>query len=204
MALSIAWVVGSYLLGSVPVGLLLAKLRGTDPRRVGSGNIGATNVMRAAGKAAGIITLLCDILKGFIPVWLAIETRQAEALVAAAGLAVFAGHLFPLYLKLRGGKGVATALGVFLALGPLAVLVAFGVFLAVFLAGGYVSLGSICAAVVMPFVLAAFGAPASYVAACAVMVVMIIVKHRENIKRLLAGNEHRVLRRGRDGEGRKS
>ena len=197
MALSIAWVVGSYLLGSVPVGLLLAKVRGADPRKVGSGNIGATNVMRAAGKAAGVITLLCDILKGFIPVWLAIETGQPERVVAAAGLAVFAGHLFPLYLKFRGGKGVATALGVFLALGPLAVLVALGVFLALFLAAGYVSLGSICAAAVMPFVLAAFGAPSSYIAVCAVMAVMIIVKHRENIKRLLAGKEHRVLRRGR-------
>jgi glycerol-3-phosphate acyltransferase PlsY len=198
MALSIAWVVGSYLLGSVPVGLLLAKARGADPRKVGSGNIGATNVMRAAGKSAGIITLLCDILKGFIPVCLAIHTGQAGGVAAAAGLAVFAGHLFPLYLKFRGGKGVATALGVFLALGPLAVCIVLAVFLAVFLAGGYVSLGSICAAALMPFVLAALGAPPSYVAACAIMAVMIIVKHRENIKRLFAGKEHRVLRRGRN------
>ncbi len=198
MALSIAWVVGSYLLGSVPVGLMLAKGRGADPRKVGSGNIGATNVMRAAGKAAGIITLLCDILKGFIPVCLAIETGQAEGVVAAAGLAVFAGHLFPLYLKFRGGKGVATALGVFLALGPIAALIVLAVFLAVFLAGGYVSLGSMCGAVLMPFVLAALRAPPSYVAASAIMAVMIIVKHRENIKRLLAGKEHKVLRRGRD------
>jgi glycerol-3-phosphate acyltransferase PlsY len=197
MMTSIVWVIGSYLLGAVPVGLLLARARGADPRKVGSGNIGATNVMRAAGKSAGIITLLCDILKGFIPVWLAIESGQAEWVIAAAGLAAFAGHLFPVYLKFRGGKGVATALGVFLAFGPLAVAVVFVVFLAVLLAWGYVSLGSVCGAALMPFVLAAVGAPSSYVAVCAIMAVMIIVKHRENIKRLLAGNEHKVLRRGR-------
>ena len=197
MALSVLWVIGSYLLGSVPVGLLLAKGKGADPRKVGSGNIGATNVMRAAGKTTGIVTLLCDVLKGFIPVWLAIKSGQPEVAVAAAGLAAFAGHLFPLYLKFRGGKGVATALGVFLALGPLAVLVVFVVFVVIFLVGGYVSLGSICGAVLMPFVLAALGAPVSYISVCAVMAVMITVKHRENIRRLLAGKENRVLHRGR-------
>ena len=137
------------------------------------------------------------MLKGFIPVWLAIKSGQPEGAVAAAGLAAFAGHLFPLYLKFKGGKGVATALGVFLALGPLAVLVVFVVFLVIFLVGGYVSLGSICGAVLMPFVLAMLGAPVSYISVCAVMAVMITVKHRENIRRLLAGKENRVLHRGR-------
>ncbi|MGA3173766.1 MAG: glycerol-3-phosphate 1-O-acyltransferase PlsY [Syntrophorhabdales bacterium] len=196
MVLSIAWVILSYLLGSVPVGLLLAKGRGADPRKVGSGNIGATNVMRAAGKVAGIVTLLCDVLKGFLPAWLAIRFGQPEGIVAAAGFAAFTGHLFPLYLKFRGGKGVATALGVFLALSPLAVLTAFIVFFGVLLAWGYVSLGSLCGAVLTPFALLALGAPRSYVLACAVMALLIVLKHKENIRRLLAGREHRVLRRG--------
>ncbi len=195
MGTVVVWAILAYLLGSIPVGLLLSKAKGRDPRKIGSGNIGATNVMRAAGKGVGIATLLGDVLKGFIPAWFAIHTGQPTGVIAAAGLGAFAGHLFPLYLKFRGGKGVATALGVFLALKPLAVLVVLVVFLAVLFIGGYVSLGSIIAAALMPVVLLAFDVPPGFVLICAVVVVLIILKHKENIKRLLRGEEHRVLRK---------
>jgi len=194
MVSAAVWTALSYLLGSIPAGLLLAKAKGRDPRRIGSGNIGATNVMRAAGRGLGIVTLFCDVLKGFIPTWLAMHTGQPVCVVAAAGFAAFAGHLFPLYLKFRGGKGVATALGVFLAMKPLAVLVDLIFFLAVLFAGGYVSLGSLAAAALMPVALLAFDVPACFVLTCAIMAVFIIVKHKDNIKRLLRSEEHRILR----------
>ena len=109
-------IVFAYLLGSVPVGVLLARMKGADPRKVGSGNIGATNVMRAAGKVTGALTLVGDILKGLLPVVLAFVVGEPAIVVAAVGLAAFLGHLFPLFLKFKGGKGVATALGVYLGL----------------------------------------------------------------------------------------
>ncbi len=197
MAVAVAWIILSYLLGSIPVGLLLSKAKGRDPRRIGSGNIGATNVMRTAGKALGIVTLFCDMLKGFIPTWLAMYCDLPTGVIAGAGLAAFAGHLFPLYLKFKGGKGVATALGVFLAMKPLAVLIVFIVFLGSLFAWGYVSLGSLAGAALMPLVLLALDAPPGFVLACAIMAVFIFVKHKDNIKRLLAGVEHRILRKNR-------
>ena len=197
MVVAAVWVILSYLLGSIPVGLLLSKAKGRDPRRTGSGNIGATNVMRTAGKTLGIATLFCDILKGFIPTWLAIYCGQPAGVIAAAGLAAFAGHLFPLYLRFKGGKGVATALGVFLALKPLAVLIALIVFLASLFIWGYVSLGSLAGAALIPFVLLALKAPPGFVLVAAVMVVFIFVKHKDNIRRLIAGEEHRILRKNR-------
>ncbi len=182
MAGAVVWVILSYLLGSIPVGLLLSKVKGRDPRRVGSGNIGATNVMRTAGKTLGIVTLFCDMLKGFIPTWLAIYCGLPTGVVAAAGLAAFAGHLFPLYLKFKGGKGVATALGVFLAMKPLAVLIVFVVFLASLFIWGYVSLGSLAGTALIPIVLLALNVPPGFVLICAIMAVFIFVKHKDNIK----------------------
>ena len=163
MAWPFVWIVLSYLLGSLPVGLLLARLKGRDPRRVGSGNIGATNVMRAAGKTLGIITLLGDALKGFLPVWLALHFGQPETVVAAIGFAVFAGHLFPLYLGFKGGKGIATALGVFLAFSYLAVLIDMVVFAAILFKWRYVSLGSLVCSALMPFILLALNTPPTYI-----------------------------------------
>ena len=197
MVVAVVWVILSYLLGSIPVGLLLSKAKGRDPRRIGSGNIGATNVMRAAGKTLGIVTLFCDMLKGFIPTWLAIYCGQPTGVVAVAGLAAFAGHLFPLYLKFKGGKGVATALGVFLAMQPLAVLIVFIVFLASLFIWGYVSLGSLAGTALIPFVLLALNAPPGFVLICAIMAVFIFVRHKDNIRRLLAGVEHRIFRKTR-------
>jgi glycerol-3-phosphate acyltransferase PlsY len=196
-AFSVVWIVLAYLLGSIPMGVLLSRLKGQDPRKVGSGNIGATNVMRAAGKGLGAVTLLCDALKGFLPVWLAIEFGLSDRLVAAIGLAAFAGHIFPVYLKFKGGKGVATAVGVFLAFCWSAVLIDLVVFALVLTIWRYVSLGSIVAAGLMPFLLLFLhligrAMPLSYVVLSAIMAVLIIIKHRPNIVRLRAGTENRM------------
>ncbi len=192
MIVPMAWIIASYLLGSVPTGLVLARLKGRDPRTTGSGNIGATNVMRAAGKVLGIATLVGDIAKGFFPTWLAIYVHQPQWVVAAAGLAAFAGHLFPVYLRFKGGKGIATALGVFLALNSLAVAVTVIVF-AVILAGSrYVSLGSLIGTALMPLLLIWMRAPNAYVLLSLVMAVLIVIKHRSNIARLLSGTENKI------------
>jgi acyl phosphate:glycerol-3-phosphate acyltransferase len=194
--LSFVWVLLSYLLGSLPVGLLLARVRGRDPRTIGSGNIGATNVMRAAGKTLGIITLLGDSLKGFLPTWLAIRFGLPDMVVAAAGFAAFLGHLFPLYLRFKGGKGIATALGIFLAFNYVAVLIDFVVFALLLLKWRYVSLGSLVGAALMPFILlflkTPVPAPAPYIALCVIMAVLTFIKHKDNIRRLLEGSENRM------------
>jgi acyl phosphate:glycerol-3-phosphate acyltransferase len=185
----------AYLLGSVPVGLVLSRLKGRDPRTVGSGNIGATNVMRAVGKTLGIITLLGDAFKGFLPVVLALQYGLPPVLAAGIGFAAFIGHLFPIYLKFKGGKGVATALGVFLGLSPLAILIDFILFLGVFLGWGYVSLGSLVGVACMPLILLLLDTPLEYVALSGAIGILTFWKHKENIKRLRAGTESRLRKR---------
>lgn len=199
VALSIVWTILAYLLGSVPVGLLLARLKGKDPRGVGSGNIGATNVMRAAGKTMGVVTLVGDVLKGFLPTWLAGLLGLA---VPVVGLAAFLGHLFPVYLRFKGGKGSATALGVLLAFSPLAALIDIIVFAFILVRWRYVSLGSLVCAALMPALLLVLGAPGLYVIPSAVMAVLIFIKHRANISRLVAGRENRIGGEGRDRSSR--
>lgn len=199
---SYAYILLAYLVGSIPVGVLLSRMKGKDPRKVGSGNIGATNVMRAAGKTMGIITLLGDTLKGFIPTMLAIYGNEPKVFVAAIGFAAFIGHLFPVYLWFRGGKGVATALGVYLAMSPLAILINFVVFLLILLKWRYVSLGSLVAAAAMPLLLYLLKAPPEYVYLSLVIAVLTFVKHKDNIKRLLTGTEHKMQRTAVGGQGR--
>jgi acyl phosphate:glycerol-3-phosphate acyltransferase len=188
----LTWIIASYLLGSLPVGLLLARMKGRDPRKIGSGNIGATNVMRTAGKTIGIITLLGDALKGFLPVWLAIWLRLPTVVVAVVGFAAFLGHLFPLYLRFKGGKGIATALGVFLAFNYVAVLIELLLFAGLLWKWRYVSLGSVACVALMPFLLLALKPPLPYTILAAVMAVLAIAKHKENIKRLMAGTENKM------------
>ena len=188
------WMLLAYLLGSLPVGLLLAKVKGQDPRKAGSGNIGATNVMRTSGKALGTLTLAGDVLKGLLPTALAMRAGEPQFLVAAVALAAFVGHLFPVYLGFRGGKGVATALGVFMALSYLAVLIDIAVFACVLYAWRYVSLGSLVAAALMPVLLLALKAPAAYVLLCLAVMLLIFAKHAKNISRLMAGTESRMGR----------
>ncbi|MGH9832875.1 MAG: glycerol-3-phosphate 1-O-acyltransferase PlsY [Blastocatellia bacterium] len=192
----------AYLLGSIPFGYLIVKLRsGADIRQTGSGGTGATNVTRKAGKAAGIVTLLLDALKGFAAVliarWMTGEDGTSWVIAAAAVLAVV-GHCFPLWLGFRAGKGVATGLGVFLAIAPWAVLAALAIFLVVVWRTRYVSLGSITAAAFVPLwslLMHAWIEPmgdfAPVLTALCASSAVIIFKHSENIKRLAAGTENK-------------
>jgi len=187
-------IVFAYLLGSVPVGVLLARMKGADPRKVGSGNIGATNVMRAAGKVTGALTLVGDILKGLLPVAVAFIVGEPVIVVAAAGLAAFLGHLFPLFLGFKGGKGVATALGVYLRLDPFAVFITVIVFVLVLLKWRFVSLGSLVGVAAMPLLLYLLNAPDYYVYLALIIGALIFIKHKDNIRRLFAGTENKIGR----------
>ena len=191
----ILWIIFAYLLGSIPVGLVLSKLKGRDPRTTGSGNIGATNVMRTAGKTLGIITLLGDVAKGFLPVWLAARYGQPTLVVAVVGIAAFIGHIFPLYLRFKGGKGVATAVGVFLAVSPLSVLIVVVLFVVLLIIFRYVSLGSLAGTALTPIVLYLLKVSPHFITMAVIMVVLIFWKHRENIKRLWQGTENKVFSR---------
>ena len=182
---------GAYLLGSIPTGLLLGKAYGIDVRKEGSGNIGATNLYRTVGRKVGVMTLAGDCLKGMLPV-LAVKFSSLPLEYAAwVGLAAFCGHVFSVFLKFRGGKGVATALGVFLALSPLAVVIALGVFVLLMLIWRYVSLGSICAAAVMPIAVWALGGGRVLGVVTMIVALIVIIRHTENIGRLAAGTESR-------------
>ncbi|MGB4224528.1 MAG: glycerol-3-phosphate 1-O-acyltransferase PlsY [Syntrophorhabdus sp.] len=185
-------IVFAYLLGSVPVGLLLSKIKGADPRAVGSGNIGATNVMRAAGKITGALTLIGDVLKGLIPVMIAFMLGETKIIVTAAGLAAFLGHLFPVFLRFKGGKGVATALGVYLGLDPFAVLIAIIIFVLTISKWGFVSLGSLVGVAAMPLLLYFLSAPVQYIYLVLIIGALIFIKHKDNIRRLVTGTENKI------------
>lgn len=187
----VIWIVIAYLLGSVAFGILVSKAFGLpDPRTVGSGNPGATNVLRSGKKLAAALTLLGDAFKGWFPVWLALQSDMLMWVVASVGLAVFFGHLYPIFYKFKGGKGVATALGVMLALSPLLGLAAMITWMLVFAVSRYSSLGAIVAAVLAPlYAWVLLSAYKNYVIAVTVMAVMLIWRHRTNIKKLLAGTE---------------
>jgi len=198
----------SYLLGAVPFGFLLARTRGVDIRKVGSGNIGATNVFRSVGKSWGVLTFICDLLKGFLPVFLfpllwgktggAMTLDAPVALVC--GVAAIMGHNWPVYLGFKGGKGVATSAGVLLGLAPASVGIGVLVWLAAFLISRYVSVASIVAAVAVAASGWLFYHGDGWLrpAALALLAALTIVRHKSNIRRLLAGTEHRFeFRRGR-------
>ena len=187
----IIWIIGAYLLGSISFGILVSKAFGLpDPRTVGSGNPGATNVLRSGKKSAAILTLLGDALKGWLPVWAALQADMLMWVVAAVGIAVFLGHLYPIYFKFKGGKGVATAVGVLLAVSPLLALAAFVVWGVVFALTRYASLASICAALSAPVAAAYFLRPyKDYLLMVLVIAVMLVWRHRTNIVKLLNGTE---------------
>jgi glycerol-3-phosphate acyltransferase PlsY len=181
----------AYLIGSIPTGLLLGKAYGIDVRKEGSGNIGATNLYRTVGRKVGIITLIGDCLKGMLPVLLVKASTFPPELAAWVGLAAFCGHVFSLFLKFKGGKGVATALGVFLALAPVAVTIAIALFAVLLFIWRYVSLGSIAAAAAMPLAVYLLGGSRTITAVTLVITLIVIVRHHENISRLLSGTESR-------------
>ena len=185
----------AYLLGSIPFGYLLVRfVRHEDIRTVGSGNIGATNVLRSGAKGLGIATLLLDLLKAYAAVVFARHLApQNYDLAVGAAVAAVLGHVFPVWLGFRGGKGVASALGVFLALVPMAALVSLAVFVVVVLLSRYVSLASILGAAVMPIAGIALVSVRSpmVIGGFIFLSLLVIVKHQANIRRLLAGTEHR-------------
>lgn len=185
---------GAYLLGAVPFGLLFSRLLGdVDVRSVGSGNIGATNVLRAAGKKAAILTLLADAAKGVVPVLMASRLSPEAFLPAAAGIAAIVGHNFPVYLRFKGGKGVATSFGVALAMSPQIGTICLAVWLVSALVWRFSSLAALVAFAVYPLITFAVrsGDRPQAVLSLAVFA-LIYVRHRENIKRLLAGTEPKI------------
>jgi len=187
----------AYLLGSISFAVLLVRVAtGKDIRSEGSGNAGATNVLRGHGKGLGLAVAALDIAKGAAAVLLVRLATADPRYAAAAGFAAVLGHVFPIFYGFRGGKGVATAVGAFLVLAPLATLVCVAVFVAVVAAVRYVSVGSMVAMVLLPPVAGGlFHAPTPVVAAAAASAVLVVLKHRENLKRLAAGTERRLGRK---------
>jgi len=194
-------VVLAYLIGAIPSGVVLTRVAGiADIRRQGSGNVGATNVYRVAGKRLGVLTLVSDMLKGVVPLLVLgylIEhgtlprTSADMSLPAIAGLFLFVGHCYPVYLGFKGGKGVATALGVFLVLAPPALVPSLIVFVLVLWRWRYVSLASISAALVIPFAMLGFGYSWSMVGVTFIIATGVIYRHKDNIVRLHRGTENR-------------
>jgi len=186
-------IVAAYLIGSIPFALILARRWGAvDLRRIGSGNLGATNVMRASGITAGIVVAALDMAKGAASVWLAERLGSGPAAPAAAGFAAIIGHIYPVWLRFRGGKGVATACGVFSVLTPLALPPALAIFAIAVWLTKYISLGSLLASVALPPLAYAMGSslPAVFAACAASMI--IVFRHRSNVGRLRTGTERRL------------
>ena len=186
---TIGVIVLAYLAGSFPFGLFIAQAAcGIDPRNAGSRNIGATNVARLCGTKLGVFTLLCDALKGAVPVLVAQAICPSPWFVGLVGLAAVGGHLFPVFLYYKGGKGVATTIGAFLAMAPLAMVISGLSCAAAIALSGYVSVGSLLLAVSLPFTLL-FTGQAGLVPVGLVVAALIVWKHKENIRRLRAGEE---------------
>jgi glycerol-3-phosphate acyltransferase PlsY len=181
----------AYLCGSIPTGVIIANRLGVDVRKIGSGNIGATNVARSVGKKAGLLTLIGDVIKGLFPVLVVRVLDLGETPLACTAVAAFLGHLFSPFLGFSGGKGVATGLGVFLGLSPQAILLAFGLFALTFAVSRIVSLASLVAAGATPILLFLLSYPKGHVWAGILIASLIIIRHHENIARLLKGQEQK-------------
>ena len=192
--------VAAYLLGSIPTGFLVAKAKGIDIRSVGSGNIGATNAMRVLGKPTGIFVLLLDAAKGYAAVWLASllfkqlnNPAELETLRVVAGIGAVLGHNYTCWLKFKGGKGIATTAGVYLALAPVALGVALAVFILTVLITRYVSVGSIAAAMALPATVWIMSPNNLFLGSVTTALgALAIYKHKSNLQRLLAGTENRL------------
>jgi glycerol-3-phosphate acyltransferase PlsY len=191
----------AYVVGSIPTAYIMGRIvKGIDIRNYGSGNVGATNVMRVLGAAAGLATLAVDVLKGylavsFLPSWVCAGSEYLSLWQILSCIAVIAGHNWMLFLRFRGGKGVATTAGAFLALAPAASLSAIGVWIVVVALTRYVSLGSIVAGLSMPIFMLLFRKPVSYVWFSLILAIALTLKHRGNMKRLVAGTERKLGQR---------
>ena len=190
-------ILAAYFTGAIPTSYIVARIKGIDLRQHGSGNLGATNAYRVLGWRAAVPVFIVDILKGwfptfFFPLW---DGNSNELLALAYGAAAIVGHVFSIYVKFKGGKGVATSSGVLLALAPVAVLVGLVVWSALVFTTGYVSLGSIVAAAVLPFVIFAVQGIGAVFWLSVALAAFVIFAHRANIKRLLRGEEHSFRKR---------
>ena len=190
--LSVLLLVVGYLLGSVPTGLIAGRAYGVDVRRSGSGNIGMANVLRTAGKGAAVITMVGDMLKGFVPVVLAHSLTTNDWVVAAVALAAVAGHCWPVFLGFKGGKGVATGAGTSIALAPVVGLALFAFWWIVVFVWRYTSLGAIAVMVVSPFAFLLTGQPVPYVLYTVVGGALVLYLHRENARALRNGTERKI------------
>lgn len=193
----------AYLLGSIPTGFLVAKARGVDIRTVGSGNIGATNVFRILGKAAGVFVLVVDAAKGWLAVFVVAKlvsgwfypepgSPALEWFRLCAGIAAILGHNYTCWLHFKGGKGIATSAGVLVALVPKPLLVVLAIWIIIFALSRYVSLASIVAALSLPFAAWAFGETRTIIFVTAALAALAIYKHKANIQRLINGTENRI------------
>ena len=200
---SAVWIAGAFFAGAVPFGYLIGRLRGVDVRTVGSKNIGATNVFRTVGRKWGLVAFACDVLKGLLPVLAARRWGNAEWLPLAAGVAAVLGHMFTPFMKFKGGKGVATAFGMLIALAPALVGAAFALFAAMFAVSHYISLGSCSAAlflavaVWLPVPWPGHRPTAGEAALITLVALFVVWKHRSNISRLIAGTENKIYLSGR-------
>jgi glycerol-3-phosphate acyltransferase PlsY len=184
-----------YLFGSIPVGVLVGRAWGFDPRETGSGNIGTTNVARAGGKIPAALTFIADVVKGFVPVQLTrFVLGSAPGILATVGFAAFIGSIVSVFLKFRGGRGVATSLGVWFALAPGPIAIVAGVFGLVLLLTRIVSLASLMGALALPPTVAAMNCPPPYLLTAILMTALVLLRHKENIGRLIRGEEPAIGR----------
>jgi glycerol-3-phosphate acyltransferase PlsY len=191
----------AYLCGALPIGVWVGRRVGVDVRQTGSGNIGATNVARTAGAWAGLLTLIGDVAKGAVPAAVALFLLINPWLIALTGVAAVCGHLFSAFLRFSGGKGVATAFGVFVILTPAAAACSAVVFALAAVSTRYVSLASMLAALALPAGAVAFGYPAPFRAAAAIVAACVLMRHRQNLVRLRRGVEPRFRIGGRAPSG---
>src|SRR4030042_6178443 len=196
----VAVIIGSYLIGSIPWGLIAGKLRGVDVRRYGSGSIGATNVLRTIGTKSAVVVLALDVLKGVAAVFIGRYVIGSPTGEMAAGFAAVTGHDWSVFLRFKGGRGVATTLGCVVVMEPLSSVAGIVVFIILIALTRYVSLGSICGSLAAVAVMGAFWAvdrvPWEYFVFIAVAVALIIFQHRDNISRLLSGTENKLGQKG--------
>ncbi len=190
--MELLFILSTYLIASIPFGFIVGKLSGKDITKEGSGNIGATNVVRTIGKKAGIFVLLLDALKGFIPVYLS-KFYFEDVFVAVVAVVAVIGHCYSIFMKFKGGKGVATGLGVLIALSPKVALIVITLWLGIFLATGYVSLASVISAFMSWIMMNYIEANYYFTIAALISSVIIVYKHSSNIERLIKGTENRFI-----------
>ncbi len=185
-------ILAGYLAGSVPFAFLLARRAGIDVRRVGSGNVGAANVLRTTGVWRGVLVMALDVAKGAAAVAIAYFSTGGSGVAALTGAAAVVGHIYPVWLRFHGGKGVAVAAGVFVVLTPIATTIAMGLFLFIVWTTRYVSLGSMAATLALPPAAWMTGAPSAVVGTAAGTAILILFRHRANLRRLRSGTERRL------------